>query len=770
MRTNFLWAKLLLTMLVVLSVSSIYADCKLMGLISFNQYDMNDFVVPSTDIWNFTYNCLIGLQIQGGNYEAYYPNNNPDGWGMVEYEKNSKHLISYNIDNNEQTDGLIWKNQDPASVGNGATMYNNVVSRLHNTITTSRTLYPHIVLGHVRKATSGPTDIADPHPFIFETPERDYTFIHNGGVKTEALYENETNMCDLINNADPTWISHYPITTATTQYPYGVDSEWFFSFVMLKITQNNNNIVEGIKAAIHEMLANNVIVSNSAINFILSDGVDLYTYRKLASPDTDMYHPLAYFYIPNASLSKCYAGVMSIFPTSVPSVGVRQILDDELIYMSKTGNIVKFQNFSEQGDEVLTYVRAFHANLNWSSFPVMEGSETIITPFVQPLVDEGGLHQIFYNNDETSNDYIPNQPGWEIPEQMLANSSLYKLDFNGPTMPITSGGFLEKGALRSSQESILTDIQPWQDYWIGYHLLPSQNIKEAFGDSWDNVASVKAETWFYKRAPEIQTKQGNSAQPVIAWSTYNKSMEFGKGYIVTFRSSQPSFAWENPHHIDLRELYAVSPEKPEYFEFEYKPEYLAIDIMDADDPVNVLEIGAYQGFKCIGAVKPESLPCQLLVYPDWSDTTSITFEVVWKEMKSMTYIDQFQVWDQDVHDFIPGNLDTSVQYCQIKLSGSSGNLNNHVIPVISMQNAPNPILDNTRLMVKLSTDAKFSLTIYNIKGQRVNEVFHGSRKAGKHAFLWSGKDESGIRVSSGIYFARLKYGKQIVTNKMLVLK
>lgn len=44
MRTNFLWAKLILTMLIILSVSFIYADCRLLGMIGFNAYDLNDLV------------------------------------------------------------------------------------------------------------------------------------------------------------------------------------------------------------------------------------------------------------------------------------------------------------------------------------------------------------------------------------------------------------------------------------------------------------------------------------------------------------------------------------------------------------------------------------------------------------------------------------------------------------------------------------------------------------------------------------------------------
>jgi predicted glutamine amidotransferase len=735
-----------------------------MGLIGYNQYDLNDVVaVPTVNIGGLTTACMAGLQAQGAG--GSYPYNNPDGWGIVEYEKKSKHLISYNDDSPGLMDGLIWRHMESA-VGGGAVLFNDVEERLSNIDQNNeyRDLYPHIVLGHVRRATSGPTGIVDPHPFVFETPERDYSFIHNGGVKTEATHPNETNMEDLINAVDPNWLTEHPIQS-------GVDSEYFFSYIMYQITHNNNNIIEGLKLALHEMVSNNVIVLDSAINFILTDGVDLYAYRKMEAPETDNIHPLSYFYYREAPFSNYFAAVMSVFPNTLPSLCIQEIMDDELIYISKTGNIVKFKNFSEQGSEILTYVREFHEDVNWSSFPVMQGAETQITGFLAPLITDGGLHTLIYG-ENLPNEYVNN--AWQDPNQMLNNGNLYKLDFAEDTTPFTSGGFHEQGTLRNSQVPVLTNIEPWQEYWIGYHLLPSQNIMEAFGANWEFVESVESENWYFTPMPVDPRKEPGDKEegvPVFppAWSIYNKNMDFGKGYVVTFNTSLPSFNWENPHHIDLDQLVALKPEKPELFNYTPLPKYIAIDIMDSDDPVNVLEIGAFQGVKCIGAIKPESLPCQLLAYPNWSDPTPITFEVVWKEAKSKTYVTQYKIWDKDVIDFIPGSITVSDNYYQVKMGNDSGNDNTQT-PVITVQNAPNPFIDETSIIVKLTSDSNFSLTIYNVKGQKVVELFEGNRKAGKHAFLWDGRDEKGNRVSTGIYFSKIRNGNQAVINKMLVIK
>ncbi len=622
----------------------------------------------------------------------------------------------------------------------------------------------HIFLGHVRNASSGSSSIEDPHPFIYRTADKDFTFIHNGGVKTNQ--ETLPNIHSIMAAMDPGWeANHEDISDSN------IDSEYLFSFIMLNISQHNGNIIEGIKSAVNAIVDNGVISTNSAINFILSDGVDLYGYRKLKNPNSDIYHPLRYFYdSQNPMVNKYYSGFMTVCPVTLQdNAHSIDMLDDELIYMSKTGAIIKFDNFSRNpgAPDNITYVRDFHQGVNWSSFPVMIGNETDGVPLVQPLIDNGGLLTI--EGKLLQEEYNSHDLQWNPQVFNLDNKSLYKLDFhdNTSSMHASGGGFYEHGSLRNSTEPLVTDVDPNTEYWLGYTLVPSQNIKEAFGTSWENIDWVKGEKWFYAHMPETPSKYVPPVPYAPAYYTANKNMEFGKGYIVKFRDSQASFTWLNPRHIDF---IAEKEEKSEHFDFKTEPDYIAIDIMDAIDPINVLEIGAFQGTKCIGAVKPEKLPCQLLTYPAWDNPTPITFEIIWKEVKSNTSFCQYQIWDDDVSSFIPGFCNLQTSYAQVKLDSNNDSNTTNVVPVITVRNAPNPILNNTNINVKISTDATFSLTVYNLKGQMVNKVFQGNRKAGSHAFLWDGKDEQGRKVTSGIYFAKLNCDNQSITHKMIVLK
>ena len=64
-----------------------------------------------------------------------------------------------------------------------------------------------------------------------------------------------------------------------------------------------------------------------------------------------------------------------------------------------------------------------------------------------------------------------------------------------------------------------------------------------------------------------------------------------------------------------------------------------------------------------------------------------------------------------------------------------------------------------------------SLTIFNLEGRRVALlVDHEVLPAGFHTAVWDGRDATGRRVASGIYFYRLETDDAVLSKKMLVLR
>jgi subtilisin family serine protease len=72
--------------------------------------------------------------------------------------------------------------------------------------------------------------------------------------------------------------------------------------------------------------------------------------------------------------------------------------------------------------------------------------------------------------------------------------------------------------------------------------------------------------------------------------------------------------------------------------------------------------------------------------------------------------------------------------------------------------APNPVVSGTTIRFSVPAETSVSLALYDVQGRRVRQLEQGTVAAGVHAVRWDGRDDSGRRLTSGIYFARLEGG------------
>ena len=92
-----------------------------------------------------------------------------------------------------------------------------------------------------------------------------------------------------------------------------------------------------------------------------------------------------------------------------------------------------------------------------------------------------------------------------------------------------------------------------------------------------------------------------------------------------------------------------------------------------------------------------------------------------------------------------------------------------------LPNYPNPFNPETWIPYHLATDAKVTLTIYDVRGTVVRELVLGHQPAGvyqsKHrAAYWDGRNHQGEPVASGVYFYTLTAGDFTATRKLLIVK
>ena len=83
---------------------------------------------------------------------------------------------------------------------------------------------------------------------------------------------------------------------------------------------------------------------------------------------------------------------------------------------------------------------------------------------------------------------------------------------------------------------------------------------------------------------------------------------------------------------------------------------------------------------------------------------------------------------------------------------------------------PNPFNPAVVLPLDLATDAAgVSLTVYDVLGRRVRQVWDGSLGAGSHRFVWNGRDEADRGVAAGVYLYRVEVDGQIEAKKTIKL-
>jgi len=83
---------------------------------------------------------------------------------------------------------------------------------------------------------------------------------------------------------------------------------------------------------------------------------------------------------------------------------------------------------------------------------------------------------------------------------------------------------------------------------------------------------------------------------------------------------------------------------------------------------------------------------------------------------------------------------------------------------------PNPFNPSTTLSFSLAQGDNVVLEVYNIAGRRVKTLFNGRVDAGRHSYVWYGDDDSGRRMSSGVYFYKLQTNSVQQVRKLLMLK
>ena len=79
---------------------------------------------------------------------------------------------------------------------------------------------------------------------------------------------------------------------------------------------------------------------------------------------------------------------------------------------------------------------------------------------------------------------------------------------------------------------------------------------------------------------------------------------------------------------------------------------------------------------------------------------------------------------------------------------------------------PNPFNPSVVIPLDLAKDAaEVSLTMYDVLGRRVRQVWQGPLGAGRHRFVWDGRDEAGKGVAAGVYIYQVEVDGRVEAKK-----
>jgi hypothetical protein len=82
---------------------------------------------------------------------------------------------------------------------------------------------------------------------------------------------------------------------------------------------------------------------------------------------------------------------------------------------------------------------------------------------------------------------------------------------------------------------------------------------------------------------------------------------------------------------------------------------------------------------------------------------------------------------------------------------------------------PNPVRSDATVEYSLAQEGAVDLSVYDVRGARVRTLQSGVFAAGRYTVRWDGRDDSGRRISGGMYFVRLNAGRYAKTVKTAIM-
>lgn len=84
--------------------------------------------------------------------------------------------------------------------------------------------------------------------------------------------------------------------------------------------------------------------------------------------------------------------------------------------------------------------------------------------------------------------------------------------------------------------------------------------------------------------------------------------------------------------------------------------------------------------------------------------------------------------------------------------------------------SPNPFIGKANISFSVPNAMPVKAEVFNVAGQKIKTLFDKTVKPGTYSINWSGEDNNGQKVSTGIYFLKFKCEDKITERKLILLR
>lgn len=422
-------------------------------------------------------------------------------------------------------------------------------------------------------------------------------------------------------------------------------------------------------------------------------------------------------------------------------------------------SLIKWMSFPVVDDRSIT------DDMHWDELRHLFNTQMMFAPNSQ-------LNQIQWSYDGESPTMKFITGVWHNGNERTIQPKGYKVQFNqGMINTVVVNGFKadpdttptvwtvdveENGQIRSFEN------------WIGYFVPYTQNAEIALSrlipgtlsKYLDYVHTIKTRTWGTCRyAPELGSP----------WIAEPEKYTFSEGDMVILLlipHAPDEMYWSNDG-VDTKPV--IRPQATA-FTYEEKLDYTSVFIeFNPEDMPD--EVGLYVNGVCMGAAVVDSSLIDVCFYNETAKDGGELEIVFYYEGKGKQAAKGWTSYNPDSMVFENSGIDVNNIGDYAYISFKSGAGDSPVPLFTSLQlNYPNPFNHSTNISFILSKDMNARLDIYNVRGQRVKTMLNAAIGKGKHTLEWSGRDEHGRPVSSGIYFSRLTTPEGVFSQKMMLMK